>query len=72
MINITYGEPSARVPLLQRLQFDVPFYMLTKAQELAAGAGVAGVPVGGKGGITVQGPMDAQSQVGCGVARVAW
>jgi hypothetical protein len=64
MLNITYGEPSARVPLLQRLKFDVEFYMLNKSQELAAGAAVAGAPVGTSGGITVQGPMDVHTQVG--------
>lgn len=66
LINITYGEPSARVPFLQRLHFDVAFYMLTKAQELAAGAGVQGAPVGSNGGITVHGPVDAHTQVSGG------
>lgn len=64
MLSVTYGEPSARVPLLQRLHFDVEFYMLNKSKELAAGAAVAGAPVGTNGGITVQGPVDVHTQVG--------
>jgi hypothetical protein len=63
MLNITYGEPSARVPLLQRLNFDVEFYMLNKSQESTVGAAVAGAPVSTSGGITVQGPMDVHTQV---------
>lgn len=61
LINVTYGEPSTRVPLLQRLHFAVSFYMLSKE----AGSGpAAAVPAGDStGGIQVQGPMDALSQV---------
>lgn len=63
LINITYGEPAVRVPLLQRLGFQVCFYILTKSQEIAAGAAVSVAPVSGKGGIHVQGPLDADLQV---------
>jgi hypothetical protein len=65
LVNITYGEPAVRVPLLQRLGFQVCFYVLTKSQEIAAGAAVSGVPVAGKGGIPLQGPLDAKLQVCC-------
>lgn len=61
LINVTYGEPSARVPLLQRLHFAVSFYMLSKE----GGSGpAAAVPAGGStGGIQMQGPLDTLSQV---------
>lgn len=63
LVNITYGEPAVRVPLLQRLGFEVCFYTLTKSQEVAAGAAVSGAPVAGKAGIHIQGPLDANLQV---------
>lgn len=65
LINITYGEPAARVPLLERLQFDVSFYVLSKTQELAAGAAVLGAPVGTRGGVTLHGPISVHEQVSC-------
>lgn len=64
LINITYGEPAARVPLLQRMQFEVSFYIMSKSQELAAGAAVQGAAVGTREGITMHGPLDASTQVG--------
>lgn len=67
LVYITYGEPAVRVPLLQRLGFEVCFYILTKSQEVAAGAAINGAPVAGKGGMHVQGPLAASMQVrqGC-------
>jgi hypothetical protein len=63
LVNITYGEPAVRVPLLQRQGFEVCFYSLTKSQQVAAGAAVSGAPVAGKAGLHIQGPLEAHLQV---------